>query len=157
MGVAVRKDEATIKKPEDIAGKVVAVVQASGQLAALKVYDEELKKTKGSGVKEIKEYVGYPEAYSDLGTGRVEAVINSVPNLAYLAKQQPEKYRVVGTFGERAYFGWVTRLEDKDLLKYLNDRLIKLKEQGVLKELQQKWFGYLMETPNFDYQPLRTK
>jgi polar amino acid transport system substrate-binding protein len=157
LAIAARKDDSGIQKPEDIVGKVVGTQQASAPLGGLKVFNEQLTKTKGAGVKEIKEYIGFPELYVDLANGRVEAVANGLPNLAVLAKQQPDKYKVVGTFGDKAYFSWVTRQPDKDLLKYLNDRLIKLKQDGTMKELQQKWFGFVMETPNAGFKPLVTK
>ncbi len=157
IAIGVRKDDASIQKVEDIAGKIVGTQQASAPLGALKAYDEHLKKTKGMGIKEIKEYIGFPELYVDLSNGRLDAVANGVPNLAVLAKQQPEKYRVVGTFGDKAYFGWVTRQGDTDLLKYLNDRLIKLKQDGTMRDLQTKWFGFTMDTPNAGFTPLATK
>jgi polar amino acid transport system substrate-binding protein len=157
LAIAVRKGDASIQKVEDIVGKLVGTQQASAPLGALKAYNEELQKTKGAGVKEIKEYIGFPELYVDLANGRVDAVANGLPNLAVLAKQQPDKYRVVGTFGDKAYFAWVTRLEDKDLLSYLNDRLIKVKQDGTVKELQGKWFGFVMETPNAGFKPIVTK
>jgi polar amino acid transport system substrate-binding protein len=156
QAIVVRKG-ASIKKPDDIVGKVVGSQQASGPLGALKAFNEQLTKTKGKGVKEIKEYVGFPEAYADLASGRLDAVANGVPNLAYLAKQQPDRYAVVGTFGDKAYYGWALRLEDKDLLKYLDDRIIKMKQDGTLNQLQQKWFGFTMETPNKGFKPLETK
>lgn len=157
LAIAVRKGDNSIQKVEDIVGKVVGTQQASAPLGVLKAYNEELQKTKGVGVKEIKEYIGFPELYVDLSNGRVDAVANGLPNLAVLAKQQPDKYKVVGTFGDKAYFAWVTRLEDKDLLSYLNDRLIKVKQDGTVKELQAKWFGFVMETPNAGFKPIATK
>ena len=157
IAIAARKDDNSIQKVEDLAGKVVGSQQASAPLGGLKAYDEQLKKAKGAGIKEIKEYIGFPELYVDLSNGRVDAVANGLPNLAVLAKQQPDKYKVVGTFGDKAYFAWVTRPDDKDLLKYLNDRLIKLKQDGTMKELQGKWFGFVMETPNAGFKPLATK
>jgi polar amino acid transport system substrate-binding protein len=153
VAFAARKGDNSIQKIEDVAGKVVGVQQASAGVAPLKSYSEQLQKTKGTGVKEIKEYIGYPEAYLDLANGRIDAVANALPNLAVLAKQQPDKYKVIGTFADKAYYGWVTRKEDTDLLTYLNDRLIKLKEDGTMKDLQGKWFGFIMETPNFGFKP----
>jgi polar amino acid transport system substrate-binding protein len=157
IAIAARKNDESVKKPEDIAGRVVGTQQASAPLGAMKVYNDKLKSAKGQGIKEIKEYIGFPEAYLDLANGRIDAVANALPNLLYLAKHQPDAYRVVGTVGEKAYLGWVTRLQDRDLLKYLNDRLIKFKEDGTMEKLQMKWFGFKMDTPNFDFKPLTTK
>ena len=41
------------------------------------------------------EYVGFNEAYADLAAGRIVAVGNSLPNIAFVAKQQPTKFEVV--------------------------------------------------------------
>jgi polar amino acid transport system substrate-binding protein len=76
LAIAVRKDDNSIQKPEDIVGKVVGTQQASAPLGGLKVFNEQLVKTKGAGVKEIKEYIGFPELYVDLANGRVDAVAN---------------------------------------------------------------------------------
>lgn len=157
QAVAARKDDDRIQKPEDLVGKVVGTQQASAGSEALKLLDAELKKKKGAGLKEIKEYIGFPEAYLDLAKGRLDAVTNGLPNLAVLVKQEPNTYKVLGTFGDKAYYGWVTRKEDKDILKYLNERLTKVKQDGTMKELQMKWFGFAMETPTSGFKPLKTR
>src|SRR5947208_2066339 len=103
----------------------------------------------GKSLTEIKEYAsGYTEIYADIDNGRIDAAPNGLPNLAWLMKQQPGKYKLAGQLGERTYFAWATRKEDQDVLEYLNVQLLKLKKAGTLNELQMKWFGFTMELPD---------
>jgi polar amino acid transport system substrate-binding protein len=147
VAVLKRKGDDSIKKPEDIAGKVVGTQLGSGQLKALKAYDETLKKDKGKGTKEIKEYVAYPEAYQDLANGRVDAVVNTMANLSSIMKKQPDAFEMIDTFGEKMWISWVARKEDRELLAFINEKILEMKKSGKLAELQKKWFGYTMETP----------
>lgn len=155
--VVARKDDNSIKKIEDLVGKVVGAQQGGAGVGQLKRLDERLRNEKGAGLKEVKEYIGFPELYGDLLNGRIDAVQNALPLLAVLIKQHPDKYKLVGTHGDSTYFGWVLRKEDSDLLKYVNDRLIRLKEDGTVRELQMKWFGMVMDTPNVDIKLPGTK
>jgi polar amino acid transport system substrate-binding protein len=108
-----------------------------------------LKKT----TKEIKEYAAFPEAYQDLANGRVDAVVNTNANLSSILKKQPDTFEMVGTFGAKQWISWVVRKDDKELMDYLNSKILEMKASGKLAELQKKWFGYTMETPETDYLP----
>ena len=95
----------TIQKPEDIAGKAVGSGKATAQLAQLQEY----AKTLPSPV-EVKEYPSFNEAYADLAAGRIVAVANSFPNIAFVAQQRPETFAVVEPpFGVKTYFGFPGR------------------------------------------------
>ena len=142
-GIVTGANNTAISKPEDLAP------QATKYLDAMKALSEEFKKKGGKGLTEIKEYAsGYTEIYADIDNGRIDAAPNGLPNLAWLMKQQPGKYKLAGQLGERTYFAWATRKEDQDVLEYLNVQLLKLKKAGTLNELQMKWFGFTMELPD---------
>ncbi len=141
-----RKGDASIQRPEDIAGKVVGGTKGSAQTKLLQDYVQTLP----GGVKEIKEYIGSPNAYADLQAGRIVAVAGSLPNLAYLVKTRPNDFELVlPAFGPRAYFGWLVRKDDASaqLTDAVNASLIKLNTSGKLKELQMQWFGVDMNLP----------
>ncbi|MCK5934392.1 MAG: transporter substrate-binding domain-containing protein, partial [Fulvimarina manganoxydans] len=136
----------SIEKPEDIAGKLVGAGKATAQLAQV----QEFGKTLPEPI-ETREYVGYNEAYADLAAGRIAAVANSLPNIAYLAQQQPEVFAtVLPPFGLKTYFGYIgtKKPEDQSLLDAVNAALMKIKEDGRLAKLQEKWFGQSFETPD---------
>ncbi len=147
-GIVTRANNAAIGKPEDLAGKTIGAPQATKYLDQMKAYSEELKKKTGTGMKEVREYVGFTEIYADIDNGRIDAAPNGLPNLAWLMKQQPGKYKLAGQLGDRTYFAWASRVEDRDLADYLSAQILKAKKDGTLKELQMKWFGLVMETPD---------
>ena len=100
---------------------------------------------------EIKEYVGFNEAYADLAAGRIVAVANSLPNIAFVAEQKPNVFALVlPTFGAKSYFGF-PESKDEDHAA-LNDAvgaaLVKIKADGRMAALQQKWFGVTFDTPD---------
>jgi polar amino acid transport system substrate-binding protein len=141
-----RKGDPSIQKPSDIAGKVVGGTKGSAQTKLLQDYAQSLP----GGVKEIKEYIGSPNAYADLEAGRIAAVAGSLPNLAYLVKTRPDSFELVlPAFGPEAYFGWMARKDDgsRQLVEAINTSLVKLGKDGKLKELQLRWFGVEMNLP----------
>ncbi|WP_312932028.1 transporter substrate-binding domain-containing protein [Agrobacterium cavarae] len=148
MALLKRKGDATITKPEDIAGKAVGSQAGSAQLAALETFAATLK-DKGGPVS-VSTYTDFSEAYADLGAGRIQAVVNSLPNLLEAARQRPDVFEVVlPTFGPKTYFSWAGRNDaDSASLNALMDaELVKLNTSGKLAELQKKWFGAPMELP----------
>ncbi|TBC66427.1 transporter substrate-binding domain-containing protein (plasmid) [Rhizobium leguminosarum] len=149
MAVLKRKGDTDIAKPEDIAGKPVGSQAGSAQLAALEKFAGELK-AGGKGDATISTYTDFSEAYADLGTGRIKAVINSLPNLLEAARQRPDVFEVVlPTFGAKTYFSWAGRndAQSASLNALMDAELVKLNKSGKLGELQKKWFGAPMELP----------
>jgi polar amino acid transport system substrate-binding protein len=138
-----RANDKSIMKPEDIAGKTVGGQKGTSQLAQLKAFAAKLPKPV-----EIKEYVDNNQASADLAAGRVDATVNSLPNLAYAAKQRPDTFAVVmPPFGEPTYFSWVGRLEDKSLMEAINAAIVKLDEDGTMARIQKEWFGQTVKLP----------
>ncbi len=138
-----RADDKSIMKPEDIAGKTVGGQKGTSQLAQLKAFAAKLPKPV-----DVKEYVDNNQAAADLAAGRLDATVNSLPNLAYAAAQRPDTFAVVTPpFGEPTYFSWVGRLDDKSLIDAVNAALIKTQESGELAKYQKEWFGQAMALP----------
>jgi len=149
VALVVRKGGA-VANPEDIAGKVVGSQAGSGQLQALRDYDARLKREGGRGIGEIKEYVDFDQAYADLGAGRIQAVAQSLPNLAPLVKQRGDVFVIVQpTIGPVTYFAWAGRkdADSASLVRFFSDGLAELNRSGRMAELQRKWFGFTMDVP----------
>ena len=141
-----RASDKAIEKPEDIAGKAVGAGKATSQLAQLQAFGSKLP-----GGVTMKEYVGFNEAYADLAAGRIVAVGNSLPNIAFVAKQRPDTFAVVlPTFGVKTYFGYIGRKngDDKSMMDAVDAALVKMKSDGRMAKLQQKWFGVTFDTPD---------
>jgi polar amino acid transport system substrate-binding protein len=141
-----RKGDTSIMKPADISGKVVGAGKATAQLAQLQAFGATLPAKVTA-----KEYVGYNEAYADLAARRIVAVANSLPNIAFVAKQRPDTFEVVlPTFGAKSYFGFIGR-KDADYAS-LDDAIaaamLKIKADGRMAKIQEKWFGTTFDTPD---------
>ena len=107
-------------KPEDIAGKTVGGQKGTSQVEQLKAFAAKLPKPV-----EVKEYVDNNQSYADLAAGRIDAAVNSLPNLAYVAQQRPDTFAVVTPpFGQPTYFSWVApaRRQDADGRDQRGDR-----------------------------------
>ncbi len=138
-----RANDASIAKPEDIAGKTVGGQKGTSQLAQLKAYAAKLPKPV-----EIKEYVDNNQSYADLAAGRIDASVNSFPNLAYAASQRSDAFAVVTpAFGTPTYFSWVGRLDDKGLIEAVNAAILKTEEDGRMAKIQKTWFGQSFDLP----------
>ncbi len=138
-----RADDTSIKTPQDLAGKTVGGQKGTSQLAQLKAFGKTLPKPIT-----VKEYVDNNQSYADLAAGRLDASVNSLPNLAYAAAKRPETFKVVmPPFGEPSYFSWVGRLDDKTLTDAISASLIRLQDTGKLAVIQKKWFGQAQALP----------
>src|SRR5208283_4139083 len=138
-----RVDDKSIMKPEDIAGKTVGGQKGTSQVEQLKTFAAKLPKPV-----EVKEYVDNNQSYADLAAGRIDASVNSLPNLAYAAAQRPDAFAVVTPpFGQPTYFSWVARLDDQSLMDAINAALVKLDGDGTMAKIQKEWFGQATALP----------
>lgn len=145
MAVLKRKGDEAIAAPEDMSGKIVGSQAGSAQFEALETFGATL-----SEPPETVTYTDFSEAYADLAAGRIQAVVNSLPNLLEAARQRPELFEVVQpTFGPKTYFSWAGRkdADSASLDAFFDEQLSTLRESGKLGELQVKWFGGEMDLP----------
>lgn len=137
QGVAVKKGAAkTVRAEKDLAGKAVGVqISTTGQYVAEKI----------TGIKEMRKYETLPEALTDLGAGRIDAVVADYPVLLYNAKEgaRDRKFEVVEGLivGEPEELGIPTRAEEADLIEVVNKVIDDLKKSGEYARLMKKWFG----------------
>jgi polar amino acid transport system substrate-binding protein len=133
QAIAVRKDNTTIRGPEDLKGKVVAVqIGTTGDLAVSEM----------EGVT-VKRFDTIDKAYMEVLNGRADAVVNDLSEVAYRMKMLPDM-KIVATFreGEEKY-GVTMRKGDVELLAAINEALRRIKESGKYDEIYRKWFGEL--------------
>ena len=138
-----------IKVPEDLSGKKVGVTLGSAAAVVIQKFQDKLTAAGKPGYAEVKQYEHYPEAYQDMINKRIDAVVNSKSTLLVVMKDAPGKFKLVSGIQDiTAYFGMAFRKDDTKLLEFVNAQLAKLKSDGTLAKLQEKWFGLTMETPN---------
>jgi polar amino acid transport system substrate-binding protein len=141
----------SITKPADIAGKAVGSGKATSQLEQLKKYAATLPKPVS-----VREYVDFSGAYADLAAERIAAVANSISNIAVVAGQRPDTFALVTPpFGDKSYFGFFVRKEPQSasLIAAINEALLKIKKDGRMAKLEQKWFHTTFDTPDFVPEP----
>ncbi|KRB70678.1 transporter substrate-binding domain-containing protein [Noviherbaspirillum sp. Root189] len=145
-----RAQDGSFTSPEQLSGKVVGSQAGSAQLKVAREYDAKLRAAGKPGLKEIREYVAFDEAYADLAAGRLDAVAQSLSNLGPLVKGRPDTFAVVQpSIGPKTYYAWVGR-KDKDsapLVKFFSDGIARANTSGKMAELQQKWFGFTTPLP----------
>ncbi|WP_223302779.1 transporter substrate-binding domain-containing protein [Halotalea alkalilenta] len=150
VGLIKRENDGSIEKPEDVAGKRVGLQRGSAQADEFRAFNETLPEPAT-----ITEYVDFTQSMADLAARRVDAVANSLPNIAYTATQRPMFAVVEPTFGKPAYFAYMARndAESASLVEAINETLGQMHEDGSLAALQTKWFGAPMDVPTGDFVP----
>lgn len=145
-----RAGDDAIKTPDDLSGKVVGSQAGSGQLQVLQSFDQALRASGKPGIKEIKQYVAFDEAYADLASRRLDGVAQSLSNLGPLIKTRQGVFATLPEMiGPQTFFGWVGRkdADSASLVKLISDGIIEANRDGTMKALQQKWFGFTMTVP----------
>ncbi|QJQ93866.1 MULTISPECIES: transporter substrate-binding domain-containing protein [Halomonadaceae] len=150
VAILKRADDDSIQSPEDISGKAAGGGRGTAQLEQLRAFAAELPEPPT-----ITEYVDYSQTYADLAAGRIDAVANSLPNIAYTATQRPMFTVVQPPFGQPAYFGYMARNDDvsASLVDAIDEVILSMHEDGTMAELQTKWFGEPMDVPTEDFEP----
>jgi polar amino acid transport system substrate-binding protein len=138
-------DASAIKGVSDLNGRVVAVKLGSpGQILQERIHAG-LKSAGGSGFKEVRTFDDHPSAYVALAQNRVDTVLNTIPTLAMVLKDAPGRYAMVKGIGADNWAGIAVRKEDPEIVAFLDSELARLKADGTLYKLQEKWFGFRMK------------
>jgi polar amino acid transport system substrate-binding protein len=136
-------DVGRIKAPADLSGRTIAVKLGSpGQILQERI--NATLKSSGGGFKELRTFDDHPSAYVALAQNRVDGVLNTLPTLAMVLKDAPGKYAIVKGMGADNWAGIAARKEDTEIVTFLNGELARLKADGTLYKLQEKWFGFRM-------------
>jgi polar amino acid transport system substrate-binding protein len=153
VGLLRRKGDAKVKSVDDLSGlTIVSGTPPAGPTVIFMNYNETLK-AKGKGANDQKMLSSSGDEILALANGQGDAMVDSMPVLLGAMKKYPDKFEVVGTFGEPFWVGWVTRPEDLDLRDAINAEIRKLRDGGQLEVMQKKWFGYTMPIPDANYLP----
>lgn len=138
-------DAGKIKGMADLNGRVLAVKLGSpGQILQEKI-NASLKSAGGAGFKEVRTFDDHPSAYVGLAQNRVDGVLNTLATLGMVLKDAPGKYAIVKGMGGDNWAGIAARKEDTELVQFLNAGLARMKADGSIYALQEKWFGFRMQ------------
>ena len=146
-----RKGDAKVASVEDLSEIVIGgPVPPSGPMNVFADYNESLG---DKGAAEVVHFQSAPDAFLALANGQVDAAIETTLTLREMMRKQPGVFEIVGTIGTPFYYGWAARPEDTDLRDAFNVQIERLNKSGELAKLQEKWFGFAMDTPTSGYLP----
>ena len=141
-------DKSIITNVSTMNGKMLGLKQGSpGQILEPKL-DAQLKAAGGPGFSAVKTFDDHPAAYIALSQGKVDGVLNTLPTLAVVLKRAPNQFAIVKNVGADNWAGIAARTEDVELIAFIDQQLKKFKQDGTLRALQEKWFGFEMTLPD---------
>ncbi|MBX8485957.1 cystine ABC transporter substrate-binding protein [Pseudomonas cichorii] len=127
-----KKNADTIKTPQDLAGKKVGVGLGTN-------YEQWVKTNVPTAI--VKTYDDDPTKFQDLRVGRIDAIL--VDRLAALeiAAKTKDAFGVAGAPFSRQESGIALRKGEPELLDAINKAIDKLRADGTLGKLSQKYFN----------------
>lgn len=133
--VVTRKDNNQINSLEDLKGKTISAVLGSNHVNNFKAYDK-------SGSVNVRTYETREGAVNDLLMKRVDGYINSRSILAaeMAKKDLPLKFVGNPVKYESVAFPFAKTPEKTKLVKQINQELQKMKQDGTLQKLSNKYF-----------------
>ncbi len=131
------KQDSEYTSQDDLKGKKIGIQNGSTQERTLTESDF------GNEIDEIVGYSDYLTALMDLEAGNIDAVYMSKITGTYIINSQNKDFRSFEAEGLSEESGMViafkkgnTELKDK-----IENAIKELKEEGILKEISEKWFG----------------
>jgi len=133
--IVVRADQTGIEKPADLAGHTCgAQIGTTGAM--------EIEKISGAT---LKTYDTIDLAYMDLVNGQIDAVVADNPlAVGYVNLHKPKLKAVGAPFTEEQY-GIAVRKGAPEVLDRINKGLKIVLDQGIIKQLEDKWLTEPME------------
>lgn len=130
--VVVREQEKAINTIADLAGKIVgSQLGSTGEEAARKL----------KGLKELKLYGQYTDAFTDLGIGRIQALVVDEFVGRYYLTSRPGVYRVLTERLAEEEIGIAFRKGDDALREAVCAAIDAIKADGTYGAISTKWFG----------------
>jgi cystine transport system substrate-binding protein len=129
--IVVKEDDDSISSFDDLAGKTTAQSLTSNW--------HELAQASGANVEAVE---GWAQAVALLQQGRVDATIND--NLTYLDYEKtdgPTGLKIAAETDDPAYNAFALTQDKEDLVAAIDEALAELREEGVLAEISEKYFG----------------
>ena len=127
-----KADADTIKSPDDLAGKKAGVGLGTN-------YEQWLKEKVPQA--EIRTYDDDPTKFQDLNVGRIDVILVDRLAAFEMVEKTGDRLAVAGDAFSRQESGVALRKGNPQLLAAIDAAIAKLRADGTLKELSEKWFG----------------
>jgi arginine/lysine/histidine/glutamine transport system substrate-binding and permease protein len=127
--IAVRKDDNSIQRPEDLRGKTAGVqLGTTGQFALEKV-----------GGINIRKYNDLNLALLEVSNGRVDAAVGDLPAVRYMIQKGHPRLKMVGKKLSDEKVGVVMRQGEPELLAAVNAALTRIRSSGEYDRIEARW------------------
>jgi polar amino acid transport system substrate-binding protein len=127
--IVVQKNNTTITSKDNLTGNVGAQLGTTGAMEVAKIAGATLKNYDEIGL-----------AFQDLMNGQVNAVVCDNPVAAQYVVTNPNKLKTVGGVFTDEFYGIAVAKGKTDLLNKINDGLEKVLNEGIIEELEAKWY-----------------
>jgi ABC-type amino acid transport substrate-binding protein len=148
--IMVQAENTDIQEPDDLIDKTVGIVVASSAVPVVEEIQAEWAAAGKGDFAEVREYQAITDLFLDLGNGRIDAALQSGARVGAHMTANPGVFDVRGSIGEEILAAWVFRQEDMApgcLGAELTALFCDFVEEGLIEELQTKWFARAMELP----------
>ncbi len=130
--IVVKQQTKNINILSDLKGKVVGTqLGSTGEVAAKKF----------GGFKDLKLYATYPEAFTDLAIGRIQALVVDEFVGRYYITKQAGAYRVLDERLAEESIGIGFRKGDDAFREAISAAIDSIKADGTYGRISEKWFG----------------
>lgn len=123
-----------IQKPEDLAGLKVGVQVGT-------TADESVEKYKATIDFDVTKYDQIIQPFTDLKTGRLDAIIVDEVVAKYYVTQSPKDYKVTGEKLTNEPIGICFKKGNEAMRDKVDDLIVEMRDDGTLKTISEKWFG----------------
>lgn len=131
-----RKDGTQATKAEDLKGKTIGVqIETTADIAA------EAMKTKQGVDMTINKFDSILDAFAALEGKSIDYIVVDEPVAAFYTAKKPDVYGISSEILSNEPIGITIRKTDTEFCTTINDTLKKLREDGTMKTLSEKWFG----------------
>jgi len=132
LAILVRNDEVGVTDVQSLSGKVIGVKIGTATVDYLRDNVPQAK---------LKLFPNIDNAFLDLATGRVDAVVHDTPNVQYYANTAGKgRVKVSGSLRSGDFYG-IAFPKGSALTQQVNRALAALKANGQYEALYVKWFG----------------
>ncbi len=133
-GCSKTSTKSNIQKPEDLAGKKVGVQVGT-------TADESVEKYLKTIKFEVTKYDQIIQPFTDLKTGRLDAIIVDEVVAMYYVTKDPKNYMVTGARLTNEPIGICFKKGNENMRDKVDDIIVQLREEELLKKISETWFG----------------
>ena len=138
MAYVKRQDDQSIVDATDLAKQTVGVLRCSAAAATLAQSRTTLERS-GTRLGDVIEYDNLAEAYQDLVSGHIRAVINNRASVSEIVRETSGLLEAGTLLGPKMQMAWAVQKRNDSVLAFINTYLERQRASGSLTRLRLKY------------------